>query len=84
MKDELGRKVMTKFVVLRVKPFSYLIHSCNKDEKAKDTKKSVSKRKIKFENYKNCVEATQLDNQIKYLERNKTGIYGITRIIKNS
>ena len=62
MKDELGRKVMTKFVVLRVKPFSYLIHGCSKDEKAKGTKKSVSKRKIKFENYKNCVEAKQLDN----------------------
>ena len=52
MKDELGRKVMTKFVVLRVKPFSYLIHSCSKDEKAKGTKMSVSKRKIKFENHK--------------------------------
>ena len=52
MKDELGRKVRTKFVVLRVKPFSYLIHSCSKDEKAKGTKMSVSKRKIKFENHK--------------------------------
>ena len=84
MKDELGRKVMTKFFLLRVKDFSYLIHGCSKDEKAKGTKKSVSKRKLKFKNYKNCIEATQLDNQIKYLERNKTGINGITEIIKNS
>ena len=26
-------------------------------------------RKLKFENYKNCLEATQLDNKIKYLEK---------------
>ena len=26
-------------------------------------------RKLKFENYKNCLEATQLDNEIKYLEK---------------
>ena len=29
------------------------------------------KRKLKLENYKNCLEATQLDNKIKYLEKNK-------------
>ena len=29
------------------------------------------KRKLKFENYKKCLEATQLDNNIKYLDKNK-------------
>ena len=29
------------------------------------------KRKLKFENYKNCLEATQLENTISYLEKNK-------------
>ena len=29
------------------------------------------KRKLKFENYKNCLEATQLGNKINHLERNK-------------
>ena len=27
------------------------------------------KRKLKFENYKSCLEATQLQNKINYLER---------------
>ena len=40
-------------------------------ENQKDTKKCVIKRKLKFENYKNCLEATQLDNKIKYLEKNE-------------
>ena len=34
----------------------------------------VMKRKLKFENYKNCLEATQLDNIMKYLEKYKTDI----------
>ena len=42
-----------------------------KVKKAKGTKKYVIKRKLKFENYKNCLEATQLDNKINYLEKNK-------------
>ena len=34
-------------------------------KKAKDTKKCVMKGKLKFENYNNCLEVTQLDNKIK-------------------
>ena len=41
------------------------------DKKAKDTKKCVIKKKLKFENYKNCLEANQLYNKINYLEKNK-------------
>ena len=44
------------------------------DKKAKGTKKCVIKRKFKFENYKNCLEGTQIDNEIKYLEKNKISI----------
>ena len=36
-----------------------------KDIKPKGTKKDLIKRKLKFENYENCVEETQLDNKIK-------------------
>ena len=39
MKDELGGKILTKFVELRAKTYSYLIDNGNKDKKAKDTKK---------------------------------------------
>ena len=42
--------------------------------KAKGTKNCVIKRKLKFENYKNYLEATLLDDKIKYLEKNKINI----------
>ena len=31
----------------------------------------VIKRKLKFENYKNSLEATQLENKISHLKKNK-------------
>ena len=62
MKDELGGKIMTKFVGLRAKAYSYLTTAVK--IKAKSTKKCVIKRKLKFENYKNCLEATKLENKI--------------------
>ena len=42
--------------------------------KKQKTQKSVIKRKLKFENYKNCLEATQLENKINHLEKNKIDI----------
>ena len=68
MKDELGEKIMTKFVRLRVK--SYYLWLLNRQR----TKICLTKRKLKFENYKNCLEATQLENKINYLEKNKINI----------
>ena len=52
MIDKLGRKIMTKFVGLRAKSYSYLIDDSSEDKKAKGTKKCVIKRKLRFENYK--------------------------------
>ena len=60
MKDELGEKLMRKFVGLRAKYYSYLIDD--------------GKRKLRFENYKNCLEATQLENKMNHLEKNKIDI----------
>ena len=60
MKDELEGKIMTKFAGLKAKSYSYLIDDGSEDEKAKGTKKCVIRRKLKFKNYKNCLEATQL------------------------
>ena len=56
------------------KTHSYLIDDGSEDKKGKDTKRCVMKRKLKFENYKNCLEATQIQNNINYLEENKTDI----------
>ena len=36
--------------------------------KVKGTKKCGIKIKLKFENYKNCLEATQLNKKINYLK----------------
>ena len=32
------------------------------------------KRKLKLENYENCLEGTQLDNKVNYLEKNEIKI----------
>ena len=55
MKDELGGKVITEFVALRPKTYSYLTDDCKEDKKAKGTRKCVVKTMIKFNDYKNCL-----------------------------
>ena len=60
MKDELGGKIMSEFVALRSKTYSYLRDDCKEDEKAKGTKKCVIKRRLKFSDYKDCL----LNNEI--------------------
>ena len=55
MKDKLGGRVITEFVALRPKTYSYLTDDCKEDKKAKGTKKYVIKRMIKFDDYKNCL-----------------------------
>ena len=54
MKDELGGKIITEFVTLRPKTYSYLTDDGKEDKKAKGTKKKVINRMIKFNDYKNC------------------------------
>ena len=63
MKDELGGKIMVKFIALSAKTYSYLVDDGSEDTKAKGTKNCVIKRQLKFENYKNCLETTQLNNK---------------------
>ena len=74
MKDKLCEKMMKKFVRLRAKTYIYLTDDGSENKKAKGTKKCVIKIKLKFEDYKNCLEATQLENNISYLEKNETDI----------
>ena len=80
MKDELGGKIMTKFVGLRAKTYTHLIDDSSKDKKANGT----IKWKLKFENYKNCLKAAQFENKINYLEKNRTGINSIKEFIENN
>ena len=53
-KDELCGKIMTEFVALRAKTYSYLDYEGKEEQKAKGTKKCVTKRKIEFDDYKTC------------------------------
>ena len=46
MKDELGKKIMTKRFGLRAKSYSYLIDDCSKDKKKAKSTKTVSLREI--------------------------------------
>ena len=55
MKGELGGKIMTEFVALRPKTYSYLNDDGGGEKMAKGTKKCVTKRKLKFVDYKNCL-----------------------------
>ena len=57
MEDELGRKIMKELVVLRAKTYNYLKGDNDEDKKRKLTKKCIIKIKLKFKNYKNCLEA---------------------------
>ena len=60
MKDELGGKIITEFITLRPKTYSYLTDDGKEDKKAKGTKKCVIKKMIKFNDYKKCL----LNNEV--------------------
>ena len=48
----------------------------------KTTRKYVIKRKLKFQDYKNCFEAAQIENEINHLEKIK--LMPIKKIKKDS
>ena len=60
---------MITFVEFRAKSYSYLIDDCSKNKESKKNKKCNIKTKLKFENFKKCLERTQLENKINFLEK---------------
>ena len=46
--------------------------------------KSVIKRKLKFQDYKNCLEAAQIENKIYHLEKNKTHVDCLEEFVRNN
>ena len=54
-KSELGGKTMIIFVAFRAKTYSYLMDHDSEHKKAKGTKKCVTKRRLKFNDYKDCL-----------------------------
>ena len=41
------------------------------------------KRKLKFQDYRNCLEAAQIENKNKPLEKNKIDVDSLKNFIKN-
>ena len=74
---------MKEFVGLRAK-YSYGKDNNDEDKKAKDTNKSVIKIKLKFEDYKNWLEAAQIENKINRLEKNNIDVNSPKEFIKNN
>ena len=60
MKDELGGKIITEFVTLRPKTYSFLTGDGKEDKNSKGTKKCVIKKMIKFSYYKKCLLNNEL------------------------
>ena len=69
IKDELGVQIVKESVGLRAKTYSQLKDNNDEDKTAKDTKKCARKRKLKFEDYKNCLEEAQIENEINHLQK---------------
>ena len=68
MKDELGGKIMTEFVALRPKLYSYKKLDGCKDKKCKGIKKCVVKKTLTFEDYKTCLfsDSTEYRSQLMF------------------
>ena len=68
MKDELGGKIMTEFVALRPKLYSYKKLDGSEDKKCKGMKKCIVKKTLTFEDYKTCLfsDSTEYRSQLMF------------------
>ena len=60
MKDELGGGIITEFIALRPKTYSYTTDEFIEMKKAKGTKKCIIKKVLKFEDYEKCLFGNEL------------------------
>ena len=84
MKDELGGTIMTEFVSLRPKLYSYKkldgTETLNEphfaeDEKCKRIKKCVVKKTLTFEDYKNCLFEDSTEYRGRQVTPDPCGVY---------
>ena len=68
MKDELGGKIITEFVALRPKLYSFKKLDGVEDKKCKGIKKCVVKKTLTFEDYKTCLfnNSTEYRSQLMF------------------
>ena len=74
MKGELSGLIMKIFVWLRAKSIYLFKDNNEEDKKAKGTKKYVTKRHLKFSDYKQCLKPSQIENRISYLENKRIDV----------
>ena len=72
MKDELGSDVITEFVALRPKAYSYITNDFIEMKKVKGTKKCVVNKMLRFEDYKKCLfsNGKVLKSQLRFESEN--------------
>ena len=80
MKDELEGQIMKEFVGLRAKLCSYLKENNDEIKVTKKTKKRVVKREHKFQDYENCLRASQIENVINYLENKEIDVVFLKKV----
>ena len=75
MKYELKGEIMTEFVSLRPKKYSYLKVDGDYDKRAKVTKKCIIRRVLQFNDYKDCL----LNNEtlLKSQQRFKSEVHNV-------
>jgi hypothetical protein len=81
-KEELNGQIMSEFIGLRSKMYSYKMHKSEKEcKKAKGIKNNVVKKEICFEDYRNCL----LNNEIIYKTQNlfRTNHHNVYTIEQN-
>ena len=68
MKDELGDKIMTEFMALRPKLYSYKKLDGLENKKCKGIKKCIVKKTLTFEDYKTCLfnDSTKYRSQLMF------------------
>ena len=75
---------MAEFAALRPKTYSYLTDDSDEKKKEKGTKIYIIRRKLKFEDYKNCLKAAHLENKIKHLAKSKLDVVSLRENHKDS
>ena len=78
IKDELSGKVMVELVALRAKTYAYLQHDGKVGKRVKETKKSIRKRILKFDDCKGCV--LKIETVIKSQQIFKSGGHRVHKV----
>ena len=68
MKEELGGAIMTEFVTLRPKLYSYKMLDGSEDKKCKGIRKCIVKKTLTFEDYMTCLfsDSTEYRSQLMF------------------